>query len=291
MKKYRRSLPPLDYILFYEAVARTGSFTRAAEELSVSQAAVSKRIKNLETMLGCALVLRDGRRISLTPSGSKLATIASESLDFLNAGLMQIRDAAASTKLTLAANLAVSQFWLTPRVNAYLLTPDPAPLTLTVSDNDADLLTTETDACIYYGDEIPPGWDATLLFKERWMPLVAPSLKYHDLHELALLDFDKLTLKWINWSNFATLKGETFLDGAERVNLRSYGATLDAALRGEGAALGSPEVLHKQIETGQLLPLDAYALDTGRSYFLLTRNSTLTPRIRALFTQIFGYPI
>lgn len=116
MKNYRRNLPPLDYLLFLEAVARHGNFTRAASELNVSQAAVSKRIKSLEVRLGIDLVTRNGRTVTLTRNGRKLATSASEALDYMSTSLMQIRQERLE-KLTLASNVAVSQFWLTPRIN------------------------------------------------------------------------------------------------------------------------------------------------------------------------------
>jgi LysR family glycine cleavage system transcriptional activator len=73
MKKHRCSLPPLDYLLFFEAVARQGNFTKAAEELNVSQAAVSKRVKVLEGLLGFFLVHRQGRYINFTLEGLKIA--------------------------------------------------------------------------------------------------------------------------------------------------------------------------------------------------------------------------
>ncbi|MCQ0092697.1 LysR family transcriptional regulator [Roseovarius sp. M141] len=291
MKNYRRSLPPLDYFLFFEAVARTGSFTRAAEELSVSQAAVSKRLKQLEDLLGFALVLRSGRRISLTANGRKLATVASESLEFLNVGLTQIRSTAADEKLSLAANVAVSQFWLTPRINEYLLGRDAVPITLTASDKDSDLFGADNNGLIFYGSDIPSGWEGTRLFEEIWMPLVAPALQHVVPADATLLDFDKLTLKWINWSNFAAITGHDTLNGAGRVNLGSYGSTLDAAIRGKGIALGCPDVLQYEIEAGRLHPLEGYGLRTGRSYFLIWRAGTMTPRVRDLLCQIVGFPI
>ncbi len=291
MKNYRRSLPPLDYFLFFEAVARTGSFTRAAEELSVSQAAVSKRLKQLENLLGFPLVLRSGRSISLTLNGRKLALVASESLDFLNAGLKEIRNAAHDEKLSLAANVAVSQFWLTPRINEYLLGRDAVPITLTASDKDSDLFAVDNDGLIFYGSDIPTGWEGTRLFQEIWMPLIAPPLEYVRLADATLLDFDKLTLKWINWSDFAAITGPDALTGAARVNLGSYGSTLDAAIRGKGIALGCPDVLQYEIEAGRLQPLESYGLHTGRSYFLIWRAGTLTPRVRELLCQIVGFPI
>ena len=115
MKHYRTSLPPLDYLLFFEAAARHGNFTKAAEELNVSQAAVSKRVKYLEEWLGMELVSRTGRTVEPSFKGAKLATHISEALDYLSMSIAQVSHIN-QEKLSLAANVTVSQYWLTPRI-------------------------------------------------------------------------------------------------------------------------------------------------------------------------------
>lgn len=288
MKNFRHSLPPLDYLLFFEAVARHGNFTRAAEELNVSQAAVSKRMKVLEDWLGMKLVIRSGRNITLSRNGKVLAGHTAEALDYLNSSLMQLRRAKAGERLSLAANVAVSQYWLTPRINEYLLGPNAVPVTLTASDKDADLFALETDAIIFYGSDIPAGWDGVPLFEEIWLPVAAPSLlmSMKGFSGATLLDFDKLTPKWVNWDNFAELTGNSAIAGATKVNLRSYGSTLDTALRGKGFALGCPSVLQIEIEAGRLATLDDYRLKTGRSYFVIWRTGSMSARTRSLLDEV-----
>lgn len=292
MKNYRRALPPLDYLLFFEAVARHGNFTRAAEELNVSQAAVSKRIKVLEDWLGMTLVDRRGRSLSLTRNGKILAANSGEALDYLQSCLQQLRRASSGTRLSLAANVAVSQYWLTPRINEYLLSSDAAPVTLTASDKDADLFALEADALIYYGQDIPAGWDGSVLFEERWMPVTSPAKAEREggLAAATLLDFDKLTPKWVNWGDFADLTGNAEIAQATKVNLGSYGSTLDTAIRGRGVALGCPDVLRFEIDAGRLLPLEEYQLLTGRSYFVIWRTGLLTGQTRSLLRDV-GIPV
>ncbi|WP_336099104.1 LysR family transcriptional regulator [Roseovarius sp. CH_XMU1461] len=292
MKNYRRALPPLDYLLFFEAVARHGNFTRAAEELNVSQAAVSKRIKVLEDWLGMPLIDRHGRRLSLTRNGKVLATNSGEALDYLNSCLQQLRRTHGTGRLSLGANVAVSQYWLTPRINEYLLGRDAAPVTLTSTDKDADLFALESDALVFYGPDIPTGWDGALLFEETWLPVAAPEVarRSGDLGSATLLDFDKLTPKWVNWGDFATLTGHAEIDQATKVNLGSYGSTLDTAIRGRGLALGCPDVLRFEIDAGRLVALEAYRLATGRSYFVIWRNGQLTKQIRDLIRDV-GIPL
>ncbi|MCF6433361.1 MULTISPECIES: LysR family transcriptional regulator [unclassified Leisingera] len=292
MKNYRRALPPLDYLLFFEAVARHGNFTRAAEELNVSQAAVSKRIKVLEDWLGMTLVNRRGRNLSLTRNGKILAANSGEALDYLHSCLNQLRRASTGARLSLAANVAVSQYWLTPRINEYLLSSDAAPVTLTASDKDADLFALEADALIYYGQDIPAGWDGSLLFAERWMPVTSPAKAQRKggLAAATLLDFDKLTPKWVNWDDFAELTGFAEIAQAAKVNLGSYGSTLDTAIRGRGVALGCPDVLRFEIDAGRLVPLEDYQLITGRSYFVIWRTGLLSEQTRSLLRDA-GIPV
>ncbi|WP_299848495.1 LysR family transcriptional regulator [uncultured Roseovarius sp.] len=287
MKNYRNNLPPLDYLLFFEAVARHGNFTRAAEELNVSQAAVSKRVKSLEMRLGIDLVARNGRAVTLTGNGRKLAASASEALDFLGNSLAQIRQTT-HERLSLAANVAISQFWLTPRVNEYLIGRNAVPITLTASDRDSDLFGPDNDVIIYYSTDIPKGWDGAVLFKEVWLPVMAPDLMTQDadIAGFTLLDFEKLTPKWINWRDFIDLNADAAFASAERVTLGSYGSALDAALRGKGIALGCPDVLHYEIGAGRLVPLPEYQINTGRSYFVVWKPGHMTQRIRDLLKEI-----
>ena len=287
MKNFRGNLPPLDHLLFFEAVARHGNFTRAAEELNVSQAAVSKRIKSLEMRLGIDLLIRNGRAISLTRNGRKLAASTSEALDFLNSSLTQIRQATPD-RLSLAANIAISQFWLTPRINEYLIGRNAVPITLTASDRDADLFGPDSDVIIYYSTDIPKGWDGAVLFEEVWLPVAAPGLLTggRDITGFTLLDFEKLTPKWFNWRDFIDLTDHTGFAEAERVKLGSYGSSLDAALRGKGIALGCPDVLHYEIEANRLVPLTDYQINTGRRYFVVWKPGHMTQRIRDLLSDV-----
>jgi LysR family glycine cleavage system transcriptional activator len=287
MKNYRHSLPPLDYLVFFEAVVRHGSFTRAANELHVSQAAVSKRMKVLENLLGFPLIERNGRSIRFTPKGQKLASETNEALDYLDKSIRRMQ----STKnqgLKLASNVAVSQFWLTPRINEYLLRSHPVPITLTASDKQSDMLNMENDAVIYYGTEIPLGWEGTLLFEEIWLPLIAPSISNSrsTLISNTLLDFEKLGLNWINWPDFISRTQHAGFSETHRISLGSYGNTVYAAIKGKGIALGCPDVLRNEIESGALIPLYDFQLKTQRSYFVIWKSGTMTSQLHLLLSDV-----
>jgi DNA-binding transcriptional LysR family regulator len=275
MRNFRRTLPPLDYLLFFEAVARHKSFTKAAGELNVSQAAVSKRVKHLENWMGKPLVSRNGPKIELTADGYLLASYTTESLEHLSLCFNKIKTAN-DIPFTLAANTTVSQYWLAPRINDYLLSNNATPVRLTSSDRDSDLLSLDNDLVIYYGSDIPVGWDGISLFEEVWVPLISPSLinDNTDYGALTLLDFDKLAPKWINWPAFLNLVESQDFKDATQINLDTYGRSLDAAIKGKGIALGCPEVLHFELEANRLLTLDRFKIKTGRNYFAMWKSGS-----------------
>lgn len=287
MKHYRTALPPLDYLLFFEAAARHGNFTKAATELNVSQAAVSKRVKYLEEWLGMELISRNGRTIDTSFKGAKLATHISEALDYLSMSIAQVSHIN-QEKLSLAANVTVSQYWLTPRINEYLLERDAVPVTLTSSDRDVDLFNMGSNAIIFYGTDIPAGWDGVVLFEEIWQPLAAPDFDVSnvDFNNITLLDFEKVTPKWVNWPDFLSSTEFTQFENSTLVNLGAYGSTIDAAIRGKGIALGCPDVLSFEIEAGRLCPLPGFAHHTNRTYFVIWKPGTMSQRTRDLLQAV-----
>lgn len=287
MKHYRTALPPLDYLLFFEAAARHGNFTKAATELNVSQAAVSKRVKYLEEWLGMELISRNGRTIDTSFKGAKLATHISEALDYLSMSIAQVSHIN-QEKLSLAANVTVSQYWLTPRINEYLLERDAVPVTLTSSDRDVDLFNMGSNAIIFYGTDIPAGWDGVVLFEEIWQPLAAPDFDVSnvDFNNITLLDFEKVTPKWVNWPDFLSNTEFTQFENSTLVNLGAYGSTIDAAIRGKGIALGCPDVLSFEIEAGRLCPLPGFAHHTNRTYFVIWKPGTMSQRTRDLLQAV-----
>lgn len=119
MSRYLKHLPPLDSLITFEAVARNGSFTRAASELCVTQSAVSKQIRALEDNLKLALFERQARGIALTLAGASLFTEVSSVLERLQHSVNRIKVAHAPNAVTVLCTHAVAQFWLFPRLLAF----------------------------------------------------------------------------------------------------------------------------------------------------------------------------
>ncbi|MBO9475794.1 LysR family transcriptional regulator [Shimia sp. R10_1] len=269
----RKSLPPLDTLVFFEAVMRNGGFTAASAELYVSQAAVSKRIRQLEDWLGTPLFARDARKLTPTPAAKKLVEPVSMALDYLNTSFQSVKSPA-KTQVRIATNSAVSVFWLMPRLRAFALSDVSCPIENAVSDDPGELLSPEHDLAIIYGSEPPEGWSGVKLMDEELVPVVAPgrlSVFEGDPHAVCLLDYDRHAPNWINWDIWLRHNPASALAALPRDRCQTYSQSIGRAIAGGGIALASRTLLEIELKSGALVALDDECVKTGKSYFLVNR--------------------
>jgi LysR family glycine cleavage system transcriptional activator len=280
MMNYRKNLPPLDTLTFFESAMRHMSFTAAARELFVSQAAVSKRIRQLEDWLGVPLFERRARRLSATAAGERLAGRIAVGLDFLDQAIAELR-APAGPVVSIASMTSVAMFWLQPRLRAFALADEACDFSLVSTDVPAELLRRDHHLVVIYCDGKLPGWHGRCLFGERLVPVAAPALAeaIGSFSALAragekppLLDYPRHGPNWIDWTRWAALIGNTDLRGWPRRPCASYTQSVGLALRGEGIALGSLPLLESEIAAGRLCPLASEELVTDMGYYLLSRT-------------------
>ena len=280
MKSFRHRLPPLNSLMVFEAAARAGSFTAAAKELHVSQAAVSKQIMLLEDHLGIALFERIGRRVQLTAQGQLLQEKVNASFNYLADCVEGITDRQQNRPvLTLSANTAMSHFWLSHAVNDFYRSHPGHPVTFRIitSDYTADQFSEEVDIALAYDPGTRIGWSMTELFQEELFPMAAPD--YLERYPVAgegpecllghdLLDFERIEPNWINWKIWMS----NFGIDAKRLNVsrkfNNYTMLIDATERGQGIALGARYLLDGKMEQGLLVPVMDLAVRSGRSYYM-----------------------
>ena len=287
MKKYRTALPPLDLLIFFEAAHRMGSFTASAAELHVSQAAVSKRIRQLEDWVGEPLFLRHGTRLQTTESGERLYHSVGMALEFLRMGLSNLRESA-RRPLSIAANTVVGMFWLAPQLQAFGLSGDACPTRLTTSDNTSGLLVDGNDLLVLYSDGDIPGWDCVRLMDEEMTPMASPEVARRIGANSAagfaalrspdsppLLNYRRGSPDWVDWRVwFAGLGAGKMADWPTKM-CATYSQTIGEALRGNGIALGSVALLQAELEAGRLVPLSKDVLRTNRGYYLCSNENSL----------------
>lgn len=270
-------LPPLDLLEPFEAAARLGSFTRAAQELSVTQSAISQRVRKLEDLLEVKLFERQHRAIELTPDGRELLNGVSVALRHLTSAAVGVRQQAGRPRVTLGVDTSVAQLWLMPRVQQVLKEHPAFDVDLTVTDVETDVL--NADVAILHGDGNWPGYTAHLLFHDQIFPVCAPSyLHQHPVHHMEdlqtaeLIDLDYVHWNWMNWRIWLTEAGVPQAKARIVLRTNSYTTQLEAARAGVGIALGWAALLEDDLETGKLLrPVD-HAVSTGFGYYLLVRE-------------------
>jgi len=202
MKRYRTQLPPLDTLIFFECALRWGSFTKAADELLVSQAAVSKRIRQLEQWLGVDLFSRDAQKLRPTQAGLLLGEKVVSVLDFLLIALNQIQ-MPPDPVVRIGATMGIGTFWLQPRLQKFSFNNLSCTYSLTLAVTAHNFFDGDYDLLVLYGDGKIPGWATCKIIDKELVPMVSPSLAEQVMKNpgcVPLLDYRCRSPEWINWS-------------------------------------------------------------------------------------------
>lgn len=275
-------LPPLPAIRAFEAAARLGSFTRAADELHMTQAAVSYQIKQLEQRLGLGLFHRQPRQVVLTPAGHRLAPAVLDAFKQLRTAFAQAIERV-ETELAITALPTIAAAWLVPRLGAFQLTHPRLAVRLDTTVELVDLNRGEFDVGIRIGAGEWPGLDADFLLPSLFTPLCSPALRDRlrtPADMLALPRFGRERW-WRAWFAAAGL-ADADLTAKPGVELDVEQHAVTAAIAGHGVALSSPLFFEQDIAAGRLLQPFELVVRDQRDYWL-TYPTTLrtSEKIRA----------
>lgn len=272
-----RRLPPLNSLKAFEAAARHLSFTRAADELFVTQAAVSHQIKSLEEFLSMKLFLRKNRSLLLTEEGQSYYLDIKDVFQSLQEATQRLLARGAKGALTVALPPSFAIQWLVPRLNQFSqLNPD-IDIRIKAVDFDEGFLTDDVDVAIYYGRGKWPNLHAEKLHTEYLTPVCSPLLfqgqkpldKLEDLRHHLLLH-DSSREPWKNWIKHFRVPGINVNQGA----IFSHSMlVLQAAALGQGIALGHSVLARPEIEAGRLVcPFDE-RLIANNAYYVVCHQS------------------
>ena len=247
---------PLSAIRVFEAAARARSFTRAADELGVTQAAVSWQVKALEQRLGQPLFRRLPREVVLTAAGERLALAASEAMRLLRTALTDLADHADGV-LAITTGQSIAIQWLAPRLGAFQLAHPRIAVRLDTGERLVDLDREGFDVAVRQGPGDWPGLESLYLFPAALTPLCTPQLRAGlgglaapaDLLAAALIGQDAL------WAEWFAAAGVTTPMAKKRGRLIADMQTLEvaSAMAGQGVALGSPVLFAPEIARGLLV--------------------------------------
>jgi len=281
-----RKVPPLKSLRAFEAAGRHLSFTRAADELFVTQAAISHQIKSLEDFLGMPLFIRRNRKLLLTDEGQNYWPKIRDLFESLTAATEQLKSQVAGGPLTVSVVPTFATSWLIPRLSKFNKTYPEIEVRLKASDETVDFLQEDVDLAIYYEIGNYPGLHSVTLLSEKLTPLCAPSLlegeqpltsprdlKYHNM----LHDFS--TGDWHKWLKIAGVKGIDLSHGSV---FSHSSMVLQAAIFGQGVAMGHIVLSQAEIAAGRLVQPFELMMDSDLSYDVVCPiESADRPKVKA----------
>lgn len=274
----KHRLPSFGLLNTFEIAARHLSFTVASQELCLTQGAVSRQIKTLESQTGAPLFVRKHRAIELTPEGVELYRVVSRSLLDIGACLETMRNNAAFPQITVAASVSFAYYWLMPKLEKFSEAHPEIDLRILASDQKMDLRRDGVDVAILFGQGASDGVDATLLFGETVYPVCCPAyLAAHpelrqasDILDQTLVHLDGGGNIWgsVDWPAWLAMQGITTMPVRRGIQLNSYPMVLQAAEAGRGVALGWSYIVDEMLQDGRLVcPVNA-SMDTRNGYYL-----------------------
>ncbi|ATN35180.1 LysR family transcriptional regulator [Rhizobium sp. ACO-34A] len=282
---------PLNGMRVFEAAARHLSFTKAGEELGMTQTAVSYQIKLLEEMLGEQLFLRRPRQVTLTEAGASLAPKVAEAFGLLQEAVANMRETAQVT-LTIHCTATFAQQWLVRRIGDFQIRHPNIAVRLEASSALIDFNSTEADIAIRTGDGKWPGLYSQFLLYGGFTPMLSPALaqsvgglhRPEDLLKLRIIDPSD---PW--WRIWFTAAGvaDPDLDSRPRSRLGAQTFEANAAMAGQGVGILTPKFYRDEIAMGRLFqPFDIMGRD-GHDYWLAyPETKRKLPKIKAFHAWI-----
>lgn len=281
----QRRLPSLNALRAFEAAARHLSFTKAADELNVTQAAISHQVKALEDQIGIQLFLRRNRQLILTDAGQTLLPDLIEAFDAMDTALARVKRRDQAGILTVATMDSLAAAWLMPRLGRFRDENPDIDIRLATSDVAADYDRDGIDIGIRYGRGVWPGLIAEELMHEDIFPVCAPELMQRgpglnslaDLRHYPLIH-DDMTEDWNMWLNAAGLRD---IDPTRGTGYTHSNLVIQAAINGEGVALGRGLLVADPINAGKLItPFDLALTAEYRYYVASTETNYDRPKVR-----------
>jgi LysR family transcriptional regulator, glycine cleavage system transcriptional activator len=289
-----RPLPPLDFLRGFEAAARHLSFTRAASELFVTQSAVSRQIQALEAFVGVPLFERRHKALALTPAGQAYYRTVAASLEQLREATRRLREARTGHVLTVTTTVSFASIWLVPRLARFRKEHPGVDVRITATHDVVDIDREGIDLAIRDCplNNVPPG--AVHLVGEHLAVMCAPAYakearaqkrplaKPEDLRHHVLLNLHDAQGRWpwLSWAAWLESRGVEDLVPEGTVSFDQYDQVMQAALLGQGVALGRMTLAEQYIRDKRLVALFG-AQRVGRAFHaVLAKDAQARPEAR-----------
>ncbi|MBB6591727.1 LysR family transcriptional regulator [Ralstonia solanacearum] len=286
-------LPPLHFLIAFEAVVRHSSFTRAAVELHLTQSAVSRQIGQLEAFLGRSLFEREPRRaLQLTVAGKRYADRVRRLLEQCSDATHDVMKRYGDLDLAVACSSGVATLWLAPRIGSFHASHPNINLRIIVRDSFASLTPSEFDVGLYYlREKCGPQFNAQPLIDEEVFPVCSPRyldgriMTPEELTHQTLLMQDDRQLTWMSWDEWLGLNGVAMPKKPRAIVSNHYPQLVQMALHGYGILLGWRQIIDYHLETKSLVRATRETATFGGGYHVLTPNDRAMNRAATLFSS------
>ncbi|HEY5756255.1 MAG TPA: transcriptional regulator GcvA [Steroidobacter sp.] len=290
-----RKLPPLTSLPCFEAAARHLNFSKAADELNVTPGAISRAIKNLEDQLNVLLFERGTRSVRLTEVGEPYARAVREALEQLSAATALATARQSSPTLNVSTSDGFAGRWLVPRLYRFHHAHADIDVRVATTGKLANFLGDGIDIAIRYGGGNYPGLTSEFLKDEEVFPVCSPKLlkgahplrKPEDLRHHTLIR-DSYPIDWAAWLSSAGVQG---VNPKKGLTFDSYTFAVEAAVQGEGVALGRTMLVEADLAAGRLIrPFKPSLKATSSFYVVYPPDAIRQRKVKAfrdwLFTEI-----
>ncbi|BAI72200.1 transcriptional regulator [Azospirillum sp. B510] len=287
-----RRLPPLNALRAFEAAARHLSFTKAADELHVTQAAISHQIKALEEWLGLPLFRRMNRALALTEAGQSYLPPVREAMDTLSQATDRLIRADSSGTLTISTMPSFASKWLVPRLMRFQKRHPEMDVRVHSTSQMVDFARHDVDLAIRFGSGLWPDLRVERLLTEDIFPVGHPSLlsgnrplvNPEDLRHHTLLH-DDYNISWAVWCRAAGIEG---VDTERGLRFDDSSFTLQAAINGHGIALARGVLVADDIAAGRLVRLFEVRLPGSLAYYVVAPHHYYSrPKVKAFHDWLF----
>jgi len=287
----RRRFPSTVALQVFEATARHESFTRAAQELALTQSAVCRQVANLESFIGMPLFKRAQRGVRLTEVGANYARMVRRQLDAMERDTLSITANPAGGVLELAVVPTFATRWLLPRLPSLRREHPGLQVNMTTQTHPFLFENTDYDAALYSGNPRWPGTEAYFLMRESPVPVCSPALATgpispEEIAELPLLQQSTRPTAWRDWF---TSVGLNLPNGMVGMRLELFSMLSQAARDGLGVALIPPFLVQPELDKGELTILNTHSGPDQRAFHLIVPEPKIsTPSVARFRTWLIG---
>lgn len=279
----RRFLPSIASLRALEAVDRLGSASAAAQELSLTQGAVSRQLQALEKQMGLQMILRDGKKLSLTDAAQAYAAEVRQALQQIGQASLRLQARPTDGKLNLAILPAFGMRWLMPRLPDFARQFPDITINMGTELVPFNFATQPYDAALHYGTANWPGTDSLLLRSERMLPVCAPSLAQGPAQPSDVLSYPLLHIQTRPnaWADWLAANAVTAPDPLPGTIYDQYSTIIQAALHGLGIALIPDYLAEQDLAASRLVaPFGQPAEARGAYYLVWPRERSSDPALK-----------